>query len=84
MVYAQQSAGSSSLDEIGSLVRVRLDLVRAIFQNLGLSAGIDALEKYVADYSSSSPGVTIAPGANLTGFYLALGDVVRISAIVDA
>ena len=77
LIYAQQSAGSSALNEIGSLLRVRQDLAISTAQTMGLGAGVDALEKYVADYSGSNAGAIIGSGAALAGFYLAMGDTDR-------
>lgn len=74
LVYAQQSAGSSSLDEIGSLIRVRQDLAIATARLMGLGAGVDALEKFREDFSAKVGGATIGPGAALTNLYLAMGD----------
>ena len=77
LVYAQQSAGSSSLSEIGSLLRVRQDLAITIVQTMGLAAAIDAIEKFIADYSSSNAGATIGLGAVLSNMYLSMGDIER-------
>ena len=74
LIYAQQSAGSSSLDEIGSLIRVRQDLAIATARLMGLGAGVDALEKFREDFSAKAGGATIGPGAALTNLYLAMGD----------
>ncbi len=83
LTYAQQSPGSSSLNEIGSLLRVRQDLARTTAQTLGLGAGIDAFEKFLADYSDSNGGATIGPGAGLSSLYLAVGDIERAKQTLD-
>ncbi len=77
LVYAQQSAGSSSLNEIGSLKRVHQDLAVATAQTMGLGAGVDAFEKFREEHSAKDAGSTIGPGAGLTGLYLAMGDIDR-------
>ncbi len=83
LAYAEQSAGSSSLNEIGSLLRVRQDLARTTAQTLGLGAGIDAIEKFLADYSDSNGGATIGPGAGLSSLYLTVGDIDRAKQTLD-
>ena len=83
LVYAQQSAGSGLANEIGTVLRVRQDLAVATARTMGLSAGVDAFEKYIADFSSTSLGATIGPGTGLSNLYLAMGNIDRAQKTLD-
>jgi len=75
--HAAKNPSSSSISEIGSLMRVRQDLSSAVSQTIGFSAGVDAIEKYLAVYDSASAGSALNMRAMLSSSYIALGDMER-------
>lgn len=83
LVHSEKAPGSSSLNEIGSLMRVRQDLIPAIAQTVGFSASIDAIEKFLAAYDNVSAGASLNMRSLLSANYIALGDLDRASKAFD-
>jgi len=85
LAHAEKIGSASSLSEIGSQLRIRQDLTAAVAQTVGFSAGVEAIEKYLAAYDNVSPGSSLNMRCVLSSNYIALGDLERASkAFADA
>ena len=79
--YATASA-SSSLNEVGSLLRIQQDLTLATSSVMGIGAGIDVLEKFIANNRVINLGASITAFTHLSQQLANMGDLDRANAIL--
>lgn len=75
--YAEKSPSAVSMNEIGSLMRVREELAYATRDAIGFGAGVDAAVQFLGHYKIEHGAVVSMRASGLANAYMGLGDMDR-------